>query len=505
MQTSSFKSINQVVSLRQIVIVDGTSIRSGISEDAVQRYMLTYSPDSDSSYSSTTKQGKQQNINLEALPPLLLLLLQGTKPSEALYALIDGLHRREALSRLKSPKVSATIIYEPVFTLQDIDSSEVRRLIKFEGLRANWRHGLYLTKEQRRAVIEDLYFNEKLPMEQLAALGIPISTLYLWFSETERRKKDDLRDRAVQMSKEGLTALKIAESLIEEHPGMDISRRSVARWIEGPAPAEGSDTFGQNSSAGILAKSHSPSAPAVTPLNIDISAAQERAAARDLAHSAAAFPATDSDSEDIQSLEKIRDLFCDIAVTDKTDHYVAVEILNMLSASFPSVAAIIKDGGYSIKYEELSARYNDLLARHNKVVEEKIGIEEQLTALRHDYRERTERCSFRCVFIVPELAKKYDEFLDAALTDIQFLLEHDPLNSKFAERLGLKVLAAANWFVLNGAANQNVMNKIEQFEKLCQASRDLFSREIYKRLAKVKTSLQAVLDKSKEANYASSN
>jgi transposase/uncharacterized ParB-like nuclease family protein len=127
------------------------------------------------------------------------------------YWLIDGMHRLLASKRLGRETIKAEVV-----ELKDMLEAKILAITKN-------RHGLPLTKEEKRLLCQNLYM-EGLEVSELQKIfGISERTIYYWTSGLKRREKpEELKEKALEMRRQGYTQEQVAREL-----GVDRSTISV--------------------------------------------------------------------------------------------------------------------------------------------------------------------------------------------------------------------------------------------------------------------------------------
>ena len=130
------------------------------------------------------------------------------------YQVIDGVHRISAYRKLGKKYIEAEII-------QDIED-EVEFMKK--AIEENLKHGLPLSKEDKREDARRLYIKGESP-ELLAKLfKVHLATVYKWIKDIKDERQEKLKQKALELYRKGYTSKKIAEKL-------DISDRTVREWL----------------------------------------------------------------------------------------------------------------------------------------------------------------------------------------------------------------------------------------------------------------------------------
>jgi ParB-like chromosome segregation protein Spo0J len=128
------------------------------------------------------------------------------------YWLIDGMHRLMA-----SKKLGRTTIKAEVVELKDMLEAKVLAITKN-------RHGLPLTKEEKRILCQNLYMEGVEIPELQKIFGVSERTIYYWTNGLKRREKpEELKEKALEMRKQGYTQEEVAREL-------GIARNTISDW-----------------------------------------------------------------------------------------------------------------------------------------------------------------------------------------------------------------------------------------------------------------------------------
>ncbi len=148
------------------------------------------------------------------------MLLQGVefdpitvwKRPDGQYWIVDGVHRTEAHRRAGRPTIKAKIV-------ELKDELEYR----IEAIKANLKHGLPLQKEEKILLAQTLY-KLGVPVAELRKLfGVAERTLYYWLEPVKEKEKEELKKKALELRKQGLTQEEVAERL-------GVSQMTISRW-----------------------------------------------------------------------------------------------------------------------------------------------------------------------------------------------------------------------------------------------------------------------------------
>jgi len=137
------------------------------------------------------------------------------------YWLIDGMHRLMATKRLGKETIKAEIV-----ELKDMLEAKVLAITKN-------KHGLPLTKEEKRLLCQSLYMDGVEVSELIKIFNVSERTIYNWTSGLKRREKpEEMKEKALEMRRQGLTQEQVAREL-------GVSQRVISNWerdaLEEPA------------------------------------------------------------------------------------------------------------------------------------------------------------------------------------------------------------------------------------------------------------------------------
>jgi len=110
------------------------------------------------------------------------------------YWLIDGMHRLMATKRLGRETIKAEVV-----ELKDMLEAKVLAITKN-------KHGLPLTKEEKRLLCQSLYMDGIEVSELIKIFNVSERTIYNWTSGLKRREKpEEVKEKALEMRKQGYT------------------------------------------------------------------------------------------------------------------------------------------------------------------------------------------------------------------------------------------------------------------------------------------------------------
>jgi len=166
----------------------------------------------------------------EQFPPIEVAYHRGR------FILLDGFHRVAAYRRLfeEQKEMDSTKIV-PTFPARIHEvKSELELYIL--AVRFNTRHGLPLSREEKRQFARKLYEMGLHDLKEIArVLAVSVRTLYRWLDDLlkqSREERDRLKERAVQLREEGYSLREIADEL-------GVPRSTVERWLGVPILTNG--------------------------------------------------------------------------------------------------------------------------------------------------------------------------------------------------------------------------------------------------------------------------
>ena len=133
------------------------------------------------------------------------------------YQVIDGVHRISAYRKLGKEYIEAEIIQG---IEDEVDFMEW-------AIKENLKHGLPLSREDKREDARRLYIKGRKPEEVARLFKVSLRTVYNWIvdlKEEEKLEKEKLKQKALELKEQGLAVREIAKEI-----GVDFS--TVSRWI----------------------------------------------------------------------------------------------------------------------------------------------------------------------------------------------------------------------------------------------------------------------------------
>jgi DNA-binding XRE family transcriptional regulator len=134
------------------------------------------------------------------------------KRPDGQYWIVDGVHRTEAHKRAGRTTIKAKIV-------ELKDELEYR----IEAIKANLKHGLPLQKEERILLAQTLYKLGVQTAELKKLFGVAERTLYYWLEPVKEKEKEELKKKALELRKQGLTQEEVAERL-------GVTKMTISNW-----------------------------------------------------------------------------------------------------------------------------------------------------------------------------------------------------------------------------------------------------------------------------------
>jgi ParB-like chromosome segregation protein Spo0J len=128
------------------------------------------------------------------------------KRPDGQYWIVDGVHRTEA-----HKKAGRTTIKAKIVELKD--ELEYR----IEAIKANLKHGLPLQREEKILLAQTLYKLGVQIAELKKLFGIAERTLYYWLEPVKEKEKEELKKKALELKRQGLSTREIASRLGVDH------------------------------------------------------------------------------------------------------------------------------------------------------------------------------------------------------------------------------------------------------------------------------------------------
>ena len=129
------------------------------------------------------------------------------------YWIVDGVHRTEAHKRAGRTTIKAKIV-------ELKDELEYR----IEAIRANLKHGLPLQKEEKILLTQTLYkLGVSIP-ELKKLFGVAERTLYYWLEPVKEKEKEELKAKALELRRQGVSLREIADRL-------GVSKSTIEDWV----------------------------------------------------------------------------------------------------------------------------------------------------------------------------------------------------------------------------------------------------------------------------------
>lgn len=135
------------------------------------------------------------------------------KRGDGQYWIVDGVHRTEAYKRAGRTTIKAKIV-------ELKDELEYR----IEAIRANLKHGLPLQKEEKILLAQTLYKLCVSIPELKKLFGVAERTLYYWLEPVKEKEKEELKAKALELRKQGVSLREIADRL-------GVPKSTIEDWV----------------------------------------------------------------------------------------------------------------------------------------------------------------------------------------------------------------------------------------------------------------------------------
>jgi Homeodomain-like domain len=363
------------ISLKSIRFIEETNPRQDIVQDRVSFFQELFQ-DTDHS-----------------VPPLEVLLVQGGDPKSAIYVILDGIHRYEALRGTKASEVLCNVHTEPAYTLSDIEEKKVIGAILEMSCIYNVNSPLPLTRDERIAAamrFKDLkYTHERISK----ALSVPLRTVYRWLEDTNREHKEQLKTVILEELGNGA---KINE-LVRKYKGK-ISEFTIMRWkkeVGKGVKREG----GRKLPNGMFLPPSTGRVP-LTPPEPLFSGKDPIPGLK----VGAGVPGIGDEShlddrqreEIISKLVKIYDVIRTSEWFGDADDYVITNLLPLLSEKSAKLKAVLSIGGYGVLYEEMESVFEDEKKKHAETTATSLERQALIEDLQGELRDRRQNCRHDC-------------------------------------------------------------------------------------------------------------
>ncbi len=479
------------VPIRNVQSLDGTNPRRNIVEERVHFFLELY----------------RDNTG-RTIAPIEVLLIQAGDPRNSIYLILEGLHRYEALKRLKASEILANVHTDPAYTVSDLEDRKVRGEILELSCPYNANSPMPLTTKERMAAAEELnelgYADERIA----EALCAGVRTIRRWLEEMKKENKQKLKDEVVDRLKKG----EPLNSLILEYQGK-AAERTIQYWKKeaGIVENEGVQKWprGQNctppGNVVVLrppkplfhGKDHLPGLSLRENYSDDETKKEGRA--------------EEKQEETISILTKICDVLRALEWFDDADDLVIVHLLPILERKSEKLNKIISGGGYALLYEEIKGLYDEEHLLHKKSNEESVRKDEIIRDLEQDLNRRREECKRDCEhsrdwlkeeldrsmeYLMDNLETLKDALLEGQIPDIKkkpisLPKEATPAINQLALNAAYVAISHFEWAKLHGINTTKMTRHLPQFLKVIESLEFTGRKDIVQRISEVEVFYQS--------------
>ena len=353
-----------------------------------------------------------------SVPPLEVLLVQGGDPQSAIYVILDGHHRYEALAGIKASDVFCNVHTEPGYTLSDIEDKKVIGSILEMSCIYNVNSPLPLTREERIVAcktFKDLRYTH----ERIArALSVPLRTVERWLEETNRQNKEQLRTTILEELRNGV---KVNE-LVRKYKG-DVSEFSIMRWKKEDAKRMKKEGGRKPPNGGFLPPSTNGETPTPPkPLFPGKDPIPGLKVGDGIPSIEDGSPLDDQQQDEIISkLVKIYDVIRTTEWFEDADDYIITNLLPLLSEKSAKLKAVLSIGGYEVLYEEMESKFEDEKKKHAETIATSLERQALIEALQGELKDRRQNCKHDCTHSKEWVRKELRQSLGCHLRTLGLL------------------------------------------------------------------------------------
>ncbi len=476
----------QRIPFRNVQSLEGTNPRQEIVEDRVLFFLELFKYESD-----------------RTVAPIEVLLIQSGDPRSSIYLILEGLHRYEALRRLKASDVLANVHTDPSYTVSDLEDRKVRGEILELSCPYNAKSPMPLTLKERIAaanVLSEQGFSEERISKALCAGGRSIRR---WLEEINKEKRQRLKDEVVERLKKGEQVNKLAREYND-----DVKELTIMRWKkEADIPASGGVSFwprGQNDTPpenDLILRPPKPLFPG-RDLLPDLSFSKTPLASIDRTNELT----EDKKEEIISKLTKICDVLRSLEWFDDADDLVIVHFLPILERKSEKMKKIISSGGYALLYEEIKGLYDEEHSFHKKSNEESVKKDESIKRLEQNLNRRQEECKRDCEYSRDWLKDELDRSMEYLLDNLEALKnalleghildikkkpidlpkEANPAINQLALNAAYVAISHFEWAKLHGISTIKMTKQFPLFLKVIESLEFTSRKDIMQRINEVK-------------------
>ncbi len=337
------------------------------------------------------------------VPPLEVFLLQGGDPAAALYPLVEGRHRFEALNELKSKEARVIVHTDYTFTLEDAEARHLKHQLWLMGLSLNCRHGKPLTREEKIAAVMRLKdFGSGI--EEIAATGVaPIRTLYRWIEDEDKKKKEAEKQRILAFHEEGKSQREIAAELAKEmeaatrqstEPSAMLSKvnRTLKKGKKHADHSATDKTLGGSSGVSFFPNGKNQTPPTT----------KDEEPVSDLAQVA-------------EVLDGLQEIIERADPSEELEARLRLNFLPYLADKFPTIRQMIDKQGDPFEILDLRADYEVVYEQLKRRNIEVVELKDEVAGLKAQLKRRSENCTSSCEYTYERLAKEVGRLHDFIL------------------------------------------------------------------------------------------
>ena len=160
-------------------------------------------------------------ISGEEMPPITIGVYDDGEKLNII--LLDGFHR------LKAKEKFYKVFYENEIVFKTIKAKIIRIDDKKElfiySIKENLKHGLPLTKEEKISYARKLY-EMNFEIEEIAQIfSVSKRTIYNWLEGILKENKENLKETAIKLYKQGKTQIEISKEL-------GVPRQTISYWLQ---------------------------------------------------------------------------------------------------------------------------------------------------------------------------------------------------------------------------------------------------------------------------------
>lgn len=475
------------VPIRNVQSLDGTNPRQSIVEERVDFFMELYSDNTG-----------------RTIAPIEVLLIQAGDPRNSIYLILEGLHRYEALKRLKASEILANVHTDPAYTVSDLEDRRVRGAILELACPYNSNSAMPLTKKERMDVALELnevgYSDERIAV----ALCVTDRSIRRWLEEMKKEKKQKIKDEVVDRLKKGESVNSVALEFQDI-----LTERTIINWKkEVSVPDTGGGEKMDN-----CPKFHPPakSVP-LRPLFTSQDPLPSLSLCENSSDSRNTTDMTDEKQEEIISkLTKICDVLRALEWFDDADDLVIVHLLPILERKSEKLKKVISTGGYALHYEEIKGLYDEEHILHKKSNEESVRKDEIIRDLAQDLNRRREECKRDCEhsrdwlkeeldrsmeYLMDNLETLKDALLEGQIPDIKkkpisLPKEATPAINQLALNATYVAISHFEWAKLHGINTTKMTRHLLQFIKVIESLEFTGRKDIIQRINEVEVFYQS--------------